>query len=117
MAGTGCCRPGYRRDLCSLYEALTRDPSLWDKRLLLNSDGRRLFESLARLLLEEHPEHRRLVHRARREPTWENIARMAVLSFYACAAPRPPWLEQPYRWRRPRPWPRQGGRGEAGSPA
>jgi len=96
----GCCRRGYRRELCEIYEALASRRELWDKGLHLNSDGRRLLEVLARLLLEEHPEHRRLVARARREPSWERLRRLAGLSFYRCPTPEaPPWLLQPYRYR------------------
>ena len=111
MAG-GCCRRGYRRELCEIYEALTSRRELWSKDLYLNSDGRRLFEVLLRLLLEEHPEHRRLVARARREPSWRMLARLAELSFYHCPPPEtPPWLQTPYTTApRQAPWPRpQGG--------
>jgi hypothetical protein len=98
--GRGCCRPGYRGELCGLFEALVSRRELWGKDLFLNSDGRRLFERLVSLLLREHPEHRRLVARARREPSWGNVARLAMLSFYDCSVPEaPPWLSLPYRWR------------------
>ena len=100
-----CCRSGYRGELCSLYEALVQRPWLWDKNLVLNSDGRRLLESLLRMLLREHPEHRRLAREARRDPTWDNIARLASLSFYRCPVEdSPPWLRLPTRWRSLAPW-------------
>jgi hypothetical protein len=56
------------------------------------------------MLLEEHPEHRRLVARARREPSWDNVVRLAELSFYRCSLPaEPPWLTPLSHGRAERP--------------
>ncbi len=88
-----CCRPGYRGELCSLYEALVSRRELFSRDGCLNSDGRRLLETLLRLLLEERPEYRRLVRRVRRSPCLEELARLAGLSFYACDPLEPAaWL-------------------------
>ena len=89
-----CCRPGYRGELCSLYEALVSRRSLYDRNGCLNSDGRRLLETLLRLLLEEHGEHRRLAHRARRSPCTEELEKLGLLSFYSCSLDGVAW------WRR-----------------
>lgn len=81
-----CCKPGYRGELCELLEALLRDAiNLFDKNNCLNSDGRRLFETIARMLIEEHPEHRGIVRRARRNPCIDEVLRMARV-FYICDA-------------------------------
>ncbi len=42
----------------------------------LNSDGRRLFEELARYLVYEHPELKPLVKKVRREPTLQNLLKL-----------------------------------------
>lgn len=42
----------------------------------LNSEGRKLFEEMARMLVEEHPELKQLVTRARRKPTLENVKKI-----------------------------------------
>ncbi|BEP18322.1 hypothetical protein PYJP_16740 [Pyrofollis japonicus] len=82
-----CCRKGYRGELCELLEALLRNAAtLFDKNDCLNSDGRRLFEIMVRLLLDEHPEHRRVVGRARKKPCIEEIVSLASLTFYECDA-------------------------------
>ncbi len=45
----------------------------------LNSDGRRLFEEAARMLVYEHPEYKPLVTKARRDPTLDNVMKIAKL--------------------------------------
>lgn len=92
------------RDACSLLAKLLSTPSYWDKRLVLNSDGRRLLQAATRLVMENAWWLRGWVDRARRDPTWENVAALAAR--LGCSAPgEPPWLQQPYRWRPPtRPW-------------
>jgi len=46
---------------------------------VLNSDGRRLLEEILRFLVYEHPEYRDLAYKVRREPTLENIVKVAEL--------------------------------------
>jgi len=43
----------------------------------LNSDGRRLLSELARYLIYEHPEMKPLVRRVRKNPTLENVSKLA----------------------------------------
>ncbi len=84
--GHKCCKPGYRGELCELLETLllgSRD--FFDKNDCLNSDGRRLFETIVRLLLDEHHEYKELVKRARKQPCLENILRLSRV-FYNCDA-------------------------------
>jgi len=45
----------------------------------LNSDGRKLFEEAARMLVYEHPEYKPLVTKARRDPTLDNVMKIAKL--------------------------------------
>ncbi|KSW11498.1 hypothetical protein CF15_01230 [Pyrodictium occultum] len=82
---TRCCRQGYPAEACLLLEALLRGYPSYFHREELNSDGRRLFERLARVLQEANPGLRRLVHRVRRSPTLENVLRLAE-EFYTCNA-------------------------------
>jgi len=42
----------------------------------LNSEGRKLFEEMARMLVEEHPELKQLVTKARRKPTLDNVRKV-----------------------------------------
>ena len=51
----------------------------FDKNNMLNSDGRRLFEEIARMLVYEHPEYKKIVSKARRNPSLENILRVAEI--------------------------------------
>ncbi len=44
---------------------------------VLNSEGRKIFEEMARMLIDEHPEIKPSVKRVRRKPTFENIVRLA----------------------------------------
>lgn len=103
MAGR-CCRNGYPEEACRVLEALLRGYRGYFSHGVLNSDGRRLFERMARLLLEANPSLRRLVYRVRRDPTVEMVLRLAE-EFYNCNA----WLivagslglHQPYVYRVP----------------
>lgn len=81
-----CCKPGFRGELCELLEALLGEAwRLFDKNDCLNSDGRRLFETMARMLLEDHREYRGLVKQARSHPCLEKVLRVASV-FYDCDA-------------------------------
>ncbi len=68
---------------------------------VLNSDGRRVFESLARRILREKPWYKPVVARARRDPSLENVLRVLEL-----VVDRDKALEAleavvngPYKWR------------------
>ncbi len=43
----------------------------------LNSDGRKLLSELTRYLVHEHPEMKPLVQRVRKNPTLENVSKLA----------------------------------------
>lgn len=70
---------------------------------MLNSDGRRLFEEFARMLVYEHPEYKPLVSKARRDPSLENILRVAELVITREEAREliDTCLHGPYRYRDP----------------
>ncbi len=46
---------------------------------VLNSDGRKIFEEILRMIMYEHPELRRIVYKVRRNPTIDSVLRIAVL--------------------------------------
>jgi len=46
---------------------------------VLNTEGRKVFEEMARMLLDEHPELKPMVKRVRREPTLKNVMKLARL--------------------------------------
>ncbi len=72
-------RKGYGRDIKYLFIKLFKGYRRYFSGDVLNSDGRRIFEEILRMLLYEHPEHRRLVYRARRDPCLKNVVRVAEL--------------------------------------
>lgn len=45
----------------------------------LNSDGRRILNEFLRILLRQYPEHRSLVRSVRKDPTLENILKLAYI--------------------------------------
>lgn len=69
----------FGRVLQSLMRKLLRGYYLYFHNDMLNSDGRRLFEEILKMLMYEHPEYRRLVYRVRRNPDLDNVIRVARL--------------------------------------
>ncbi len=49
----------------------------FDRYGVLNSDGRKLLAELLRYLVYEHPELKSLAKRVRKEPTLDNVAKLA----------------------------------------
>ncbi len=68
------------RDGIRLLEHLLLDAEgerrYWDRFDCLNSDGRRLFHRVAKILVDEVPWLRRLLYEARRNPCRENLERL-----------------------------------------
>ncbi|MCC6032888.1 MAG: hypothetical protein LM561_02265 [Desulfurococcaceae archaeon] len=56
---------------------LTRREEFFDKSNVLNSDGRRLLNKVIRMVLSEYPELRKLASKTRKNPTLENVTRLA----------------------------------------
>jgi len=74
---------GYRRlmvefgpDVVRLARKLAEGYMVYFSRGVLNSEGRKVFEEMARMLIDEHPELKKVVSRARRNPTLENVVRV-----------------------------------------
>lgn len=68
-----------------LIELLTNVDKYFDKRLVLNSDGRRLLNKIIFSLLSSGFDDKKLVKSVRKEPTLENVIKLAtvVLGFDA----------------------------------
>ncbi len=69
---------GYGKDIKYLIKKLVKNYyRYFDKNGVLNSDGRRLLYELTRFLVYEHPEFKKFIQRLRKEPTLENILKLA----------------------------------------
>lgn len=60
-----------------LRKLLTKREEFFDKTNTLNSDGRRLLNKIIKLILSNRPELRKLATKTRKNPTLENVARLA----------------------------------------
>lgn len=70
----------FGREVKTLMRILLENiPMYFDKNLVLNSDGRRLLSQLLRYLLYEHHEYMYIVNEVRRNPTIENIIKLAKI--------------------------------------
>jgi hypothetical protein len=63
-------------DVVRLARKLAEGYLVYFSRGVLNSEGRKIFEEMARMLIDEHPELKKIVTRARRNPTLENVVRV-----------------------------------------
>ena|GEM_PF-939022 len=74
----GRCGVGVPRYVYSvLRKLLTERGRYFDKREVLNSDGRKLLEEALKKLVRYDPGRKRLVRRVRREPSYEEVLRLA----------------------------------------
>jgi hypothetical protein len=60
-----------------MIKLLSNYPKYFSKDGVLNSDGRRLFEEIVKPLIKECPELKGVVRKARKNPTLENVFRVA----------------------------------------
>jgi hypothetical protein len=60
-----------------LSKLLINYREFFDKNGILNSEGRKMLEEVIRLILNINPEYRNMIYRVRREPTLENVVRIA----------------------------------------
>jgi len=60
-----------------LSKLLINYREFFDKNGILNSEGRKVLEEVIRLILNTNPEYRNTIYRVRREPTLENVVRIA----------------------------------------
>ncbi len=51
--------------------------AMFSKSGVLNSEGRKVLEEMIKLLMNYYPIYRRLVYKVRREPTLDNILKLA----------------------------------------
>ncbi len=86
MRRRNCCKDSYGEELCGLIEALVSKPyKYFDKRDCLNSDGRRLLESIIKLLIHSYRGYvfKQAIRNVRRNPCLNEIIRFADI-FYQC---------------------------------
>lgn len=63
-------------DVKRLARKLVEEYTTYFSMDLLNSEGRKVFEEMSRMLIYEHPELKPLVVRARRRPTLDNVMKV-----------------------------------------
>ncbi len=87
-------------DVIALFRKLLSGYRLYFSDDLLNSEGRKVFGEAARMLVYEHPELKPAVVRVRRNPTLDNVLRLArrVLGSEVDELVSAS-IEGPYRWR------------------
>lgn len=61
----------------ALNKLLSDVETYFDKNLMLNSEGMKFFSKIAKALIQLYPELRCLISRARIEPSYESIAKLA----------------------------------------
>ena len=66
-------------DVKSLLRKLLEGYQIYFSYDKLNSEGRKVFEEMARMLVYEHPEYKPMVKRVRRNPTLDNVLKIARL--------------------------------------
>jgi len=66
-------------DVKSLMKKLILGYRLYFSNDVLNSEGRKIFEELARMLVYEHPYYKALIRRVRRNPTLDNVLKVGEI--------------------------------------
>jgi len=69
----------FGRDVKNLLRKLIKGYFKYFSMDKLNSDGRKIFEEMARMLIYEHPEYKSLITKARHDPTLDNVMKIARL--------------------------------------
>jgi len=89
-------------EACYLARKLMAGYTVYFSRGVLNSEGRKVFEELARRALKADPSRKSMVKRARRNPTLENVTRVCeeFLGLRCLDLVRSS-IEGPYRYRLP----------------
>jgi hypothetical protein len=82
-----CCRKRLGEYLCDmLAKLLVEREAFFDKREVLNSEGRKVLRIIARQIMERDPSLERMVKNAWREPTLANILKLASVIAANCLA-------------------------------
>lgn len=68
--------PGFGPDVERLARKLVEGYAAYFSYDMLNSEGRKVFGEMARMLVHEHPELKPVVVKARRDPTLENVMKV-----------------------------------------
>ena len=72
-------RPSFGRDVKALLKKLLLGKESYFSKGRLNSEGRKVFEEAARMLIYEHPHYKAIVKRARRTGGLEDVLKIAKL--------------------------------------
>jgi hypothetical protein len=67
----------YGVDVKNLLVKLIANYRVYFSNDVLNSEGRKVFEEMARMLIHEHPEHKPIIQKARRNSSLNNILKVA----------------------------------------
>jgi hypothetical protein len=67
----------YGVDVKNLLVKLLTNYRVYFSNDVLNSEGRKVFEEMARMLIHEHPEHKPTIQKARRNSSLKNILKIA----------------------------------------
>ena len=67
----------YGFDVKNLLRKLLTNYRLYFSNDVLNSEGRKVFEEMARMLIHEHPEHKPIIQKTRRNLSLKNILKIA----------------------------------------
>ncbi len=68
------------RDVKSLLtKLLINHRAFFSKEGVLNSEGRKLFERIARLIVREHPERKEVISKTRKNPTLRSVFQIATM--------------------------------------
>lgn len=67
----------YGVDVKNLLRKLLTNYRVYFSNDVLNSEGRKVFEEMARMLIHEHPEHKPTIQKARRNLSLKNILKVA----------------------------------------
>ena len=68
---------GFGPEVKSLLRKLLLGYHIYFHNDVLNSDGRKIFCEALRMLMYEHPELRRIIYKARRDPSLDNVLKIA----------------------------------------
>ncbi|RLF23825.1 MAG: hypothetical protein DRN15_05115 [Thermoprotei archaeon] len=72
-------RMSFGPDVKSLIRKLIMHRHVYFSNGILNSEGRKVFEEMARMLVYEHPQLKKFIRRIRNRPTLDNIMKLAKL--------------------------------------
>lgn len=69
----------FSKDVVHLMKKLLLGYNKFFHNDVLNSDGRKVLETIAKALLHEYPEYKKIVYKVRRNPDLRNVMKLAEL--------------------------------------